>query len=313
MLSAAGSMAGLAAEQHAAYVRAIADAGWAIREAPPADDLPDSAFVEDTLVVCGELAVLTRPGAPERCAELAGTEEAVRALGLEIARIEEPGTLDGGDVLQVGTTVYVGRGWADERRRHPTAAQARGSAGLDRRPRPAAAGAAPQVGGHRPPDGTIIGARRVAARRLSVPDDAIGPGGGGAHVVPLGRGTLLMAASAPALRSSVRRLGLRRDRRGHQRVREDGGLRDLPLGARSHTEARELKFGYDSARSRLSNALPQPSSCERTGFLVPQAAVGEADRGHAVALLELELDQLARGVAVPDPGEGQPVGRLDLV
>jgi dimethylargininase len=55
----------LAAKQHAGYVAAIADAGWAIREVPTADDLPDSAFVEDTVVVCGELAVLTRPGAIE--------------------------------------------------------------------------------------------------------------------------------------------------------------------------------------------------------------------------------------------------------
>src|SRR5919112_5625100 len=76
----------LAAKQHAGYVAAIADAGWAIREVPHADELPDSAFVEDTVVVCGDLAVLTRPGALERRAEVAGTEEAGRALGLEVGR-----------------------------------------------------------------------------------------------------------------------------------------------------------------------------------------------------------------------------------
>ena len=54
--------------------------------------------------------MLTRPGAPERRPEVAGTEQAARELGLALARIEEPGRLDGGDVLQVGTTVYVGRG-----------------------------------------------------------------------------------------------------------------------------------------------------------------------------------------------------------
>ena len=61
-------------------------------------------------MVCGDLAVLARPGAPERRPEVEGTEAVVRALGLEVARIEAPGTLDGGDVLQVGGTVYVGRG-----------------------------------------------------------------------------------------------------------------------------------------------------------------------------------------------------------
>src|SRR6185312_11093618 len=90
-----------AARQHAAYVTAVAAAGWAIREVAPADDLPDSAFVEDTVIVFGDLAVLARPGAAERRAEVAGAEEAARSLGLEVARIEAPGTLDGGDVLQV--------------------------------------------------------------------------------------------------------------------------------------------------------------------------------------------------------------------
>src|SRR5687768_6600033 len=94
-----------AAEQHAAYVAALAGAGWTIREVAPADELPDSAFVEDTVVVVGDLAVLARPGAPERLAEVAGTEEALAGLGLAVARIEPPGTLDGGDVLQVGGTL----------------------------------------------------------------------------------------------------------------------------------------------------------------------------------------------------------------
>src|SRR3954465_10267118 len=102
--------AGLAAQQHAAYVDAVSGAGWAIREVAPADELPDCAFVEDTVVVIDDLAVLTRPGAAGRRPEVAGAEAAIRSLGLAVARIEEPGTLDGGDVLQVGPTVYVGRG-----------------------------------------------------------------------------------------------------------------------------------------------------------------------------------------------------------
>src|SRR5262245_35792688 len=102
--------AALAKRQHDAYVAAVAGAGWATREVGAADDLPDCAFVEDTVVVVGDLAVLTRPGAPERRAEVDGTATAIASLGLEVARIEAPGTLDGGDVLQVGGTVYVGRG-----------------------------------------------------------------------------------------------------------------------------------------------------------------------------------------------------------
>jgi dimethylargininase len=100
----------LAMRQHRAYGEALVRAGWQLREVAPIDECPDSVFVEDTVVVCAGLAVLARSGAPQRRAEVAGTEHAVRALGLDVARIDAPGTLDGGDVLQIGHTVYVGRG-----------------------------------------------------------------------------------------------------------------------------------------------------------------------------------------------------------
>jgi len=100
----------LARTQHAAYADALAASGWTIRRVPVAEDCPDSVFVEDAVVICEDLAVLTRPGAPARRAEVAGVAQAVRALGLRTAYIEEPGTLDGGDILQAGHTVYAGRG-----------------------------------------------------------------------------------------------------------------------------------------------------------------------------------------------------------
>jgi dimethylargininase len=100
---------GLAQAQHAAYVDALAASGWTIRPVPAAEDCPDSVFVEDAVVVCEDLAVLTRPGAPARRAEVAGVAAMVDALGLRTAEIRAPGTIDGGDVLQAGRTVYVGR------------------------------------------------------------------------------------------------------------------------------------------------------------------------------------------------------------
>ena len=95
--------------QHAAYAAALAGSGRTIQQAPAAEDCPDSVFIEDMVVVCEDLAVLARPGAPTRRAELAGVAETLRSLGLRTASIQEPGTLDGGDVLQAGQTVYVGR------------------------------------------------------------------------------------------------------------------------------------------------------------------------------------------------------------
>jgi len=63
----------LAREQHAAYAAALAAAGWVIGQVPTAEDCPDSVFVEDTVVVCEALAVLARPGAAARRAEVGGT------------------------------------------------------------------------------------------------------------------------------------------------------------------------------------------------------------------------------------------------
>jgi dimethylargininase len=99
----------LAQRQHDAYVAVLAGAGYGVREVEPADDCPDAVFIEDTVVMLESVAVLTRPGAPERRPELAGTANAVETLGMATERIEEPGTLDGGDVLIVDRTIYVGR------------------------------------------------------------------------------------------------------------------------------------------------------------------------------------------------------------
>ncbi len=100
----------LARAQHAAYTDALAACGWRIAPVPAVEDCPDSVFVEDAVVVCEDLAVLARPGAPARRAEVAGVAAMAGPLGLRTAAIAAPGTLDGGDVLQAGHTVYVGRG-----------------------------------------------------------------------------------------------------------------------------------------------------------------------------------------------------------
>jgi dimethylargininase len=99
----------LALDQWRRYVAALADAGCEPIEVDPADDLPDSVFIEDAVVLFGDIAVVTSPGAPSRRAETAGAADAVRRLGIPVHRLELPGTLDGGDVLKVGRTVYVGQ------------------------------------------------------------------------------------------------------------------------------------------------------------------------------------------------------------
>ena len=102
--------ASLAHAQWLGYVEALEAAGWETVEVEPADDCPDGVFVEDTLVVFRGTAVIARPGAESRRHEVEAVEAAVASLGYSPKRIEPPGTLDGGDVLQVGDTVYVGTG-----------------------------------------------------------------------------------------------------------------------------------------------------------------------------------------------------------
>lgn len=96
-----------AAAQHWAYEQALRDAAYEVIRLPYLADDPDAVFVEDTAILLGEHAVITRPGAASRVAETPST-----AKGLEphfsVHHLSE-GTLDGGDVLTIGDRLYVGQ------------------------------------------------------------------------------------------------------------------------------------------------------------------------------------------------------------
>jgi dimethylargininase len=199
----------LADAQWDAYVETLSECGWRIVEVDARDDLADSVFVEDTVVVLGNTAIITSPGAPSRVEETAGTEVTVRRLGLTVERIEEPGTLDGGDVLVVGDTVYVGsssRTNADGIRQLRRLARRRGSTvvavPLGRALHLKSAASAL-------PDGTIIGFAKsfetisLFGRFLPVPEPQ------GATVVIVDANTVLMSSSAPQTAALVRSLGYR--------------------------------------------------------------------------------------------------------
>lgn len=94
--------------QHRAYEEVLRSVGCDVRRLPPLPEMPDAVFVEDTAVVFDELAVVARPGAPSRRDEVASVAETLASCRA-LRTIESPGTLDGGDVLVVGRTVFVGR------------------------------------------------------------------------------------------------------------------------------------------------------------------------------------------------------------
>jgi dimethylargininase len=95
-----------AAEQHAAYEQALADAGFEVIRLPDLADDPDAVFVEDTAILLGKHAVITRPGAASRIGEIDSTAAGL-AGAFQLQRIER-GHLDGGDVLRIGQRLYVG-------------------------------------------------------------------------------------------------------------------------------------------------------------------------------------------------------------
>lgn len=99
--------AGLALQQHQQYQRALSALGCEIINVPTEPGLADSVFIEDTALVLGEVAVLCRPGAVSRRAEVAAVADVLQQYRA-LAYIRPPGTLDGGDLLQIGKTIYAG-------------------------------------------------------------------------------------------------------------------------------------------------------------------------------------------------------------
>ena len=97
----------LAAAQHAAYEKALRHSGFEVVRLPYLADDPDAVFVEDTAILLGEHAVITRPGAASRADEVDSTAAGLAPF-LTIHRLGA-GTLDGGDVLKIGKTLYVGQ------------------------------------------------------------------------------------------------------------------------------------------------------------------------------------------------------------
>jgi dimethylargininase len=98
----------MALEQHAAYRAAMTATGASLIDLPPLDGYPDCVFVEDMLVALPELFVICRPGAASRRGEVASVELALPG-DRPIARVEAPATVDGGDVLQIDRTLFIGR------------------------------------------------------------------------------------------------------------------------------------------------------------------------------------------------------------
>jgi dimethylargininase len=97
-----------ACNQHDRYVDALEKCGLKVTVLAADDRYPDSVFIEDTAIVTDRCAIIANPGAAGRRGEVHEVEEVLSGLYGDVERIVSPGTLDGGDVLQVGDHFYVG-------------------------------------------------------------------------------------------------------------------------------------------------------------------------------------------------------------
>lgn len=199
----------LADSQWEGYVEALRANGFETIEVPAADELADSVFIEDTVVIFGDAAVLTSPGAESRQAEVAAVRETVASLGLELSEITQPGTLDGGDVLKVGSTVYVGRGGRTNAEGIRQLRAIVSPLGYSVIAVPVEKVLHLKSGVTALPDGTVIGYADLVDnvdlydRFLAVPEAE------GAAVVVLSDDAVLMSSSAPKTAALIENLGYR--------------------------------------------------------------------------------------------------------
>ena len=98
----------LALQQHACYTAALRDCSLEVLELPADDAFPDATFVEDTALLTPNCAIISHPGAPSRRGEIRDLESVFREHYDHIERIRDPGTLEGGDVMMVGSHFYIG-------------------------------------------------------------------------------------------------------------------------------------------------------------------------------------------------------------
>jgi dimethylargininase len=95
-------------QQHARYCDALRECGLTITTLEADPDHPDSTFVEDTAVLTEHKAILARPGARSREGEVTAMRQALSSFFPNMAEIEAPGTLDGGDICEAENQFFLG-------------------------------------------------------------------------------------------------------------------------------------------------------------------------------------------------------------
>lgn len=186
----------LAKQQWDGYLAALHRSGWPTVVIDGDDSMPDCVFVEDTVVMFGDLAVITNPRQPARNPEVVAVKRTIEELGLESSAITE-GTLDGGDVLKIGSQVYVGLSGTTDAAAIAQLTDMLAPRGYTVTAVPLTRALHLKSAVTALPDGAIIGYEPVVDDPGLFPSFLAVPEEPGAHVVILDDDLLLMSSAAP--------------------------------------------------------------------------------------------------------------------
>ncbi len=94
--------------QHKDYIGALQDCGLEVTCLPAIEEYPDSTFVEDVALLTTNCAIITNPGAASRQGEVQSIEPIIKGFYEQLAKIQNPGTVEAGDIMMVGSHYYIG-------------------------------------------------------------------------------------------------------------------------------------------------------------------------------------------------------------
>ena len=94
--------------QHADYVEALVECGLEVLVLGKDEQFPDSTFIEDVALLTKNCAIITNPGAPSRKGETAEIKDVLKEFYEEVEEVLAPGTVEGGDIMMVGSHFYIG-------------------------------------------------------------------------------------------------------------------------------------------------------------------------------------------------------------
>ena len=98
-----------ARKQHAEYVKALEACDVKVKILRADERYPDSCFIEDVALCTPHCAIITLPGAESRKGEIDAMSWIMKRYYSKIEYINDPGTLEAGDVMMVGFFLLGGR------------------------------------------------------------------------------------------------------------------------------------------------------------------------------------------------------------